>query len=156
MTKAVRLTEENVVHILLGVRAAARLVQANYNVEQLKDEMEYNAGFGRQTYLVVDGEFITDDWTCTCFNDVDFHNIWEFTHGEIENSFAEVTRKKEESDTEVKANLGAATTRELLEEIAVRMELTQNSTGGRILARQCREAMSNLAERVLTYRTIDS
>lgn len=51
--------------------------------------------------------------------------------------------------------LGAATTKQLLEELAVRMEATQNSTAGRRLAVHCREALSNFYGHVLNYRTVD-
>lgn len=50
--------------------------------------------------------------------------------------------------------LGLATTRELLEEITVRMEVTQNSIKGRELGRLCREAIERLATGVLNYRTV--
>jgi hypothetical protein len=52
------------------------------------------------------------------------------------------------------ASLGLATTRELLEEVAVRMEVTQNSTKGRELGSLCREAIDNLSNGVLDYRTV--
>jgi hypothetical protein len=50
--------------------------------------------------------------------------------------------------------LGLATTRELLEELAVRMEITQNSTKGRDLGVLCREAMEKLDPGVLNYSTV--
>ena len=50
--------------------------------------------------------------------------------------------------------LGLATTREMLEELAVRMEISQNSTKGRDLGRLCREALENLDRGVLNYRTV--
>lgn len=53
-------------------------------------------------------------------------------------------------------NLGLATTRELLTELAVRMEVTQNSTNGRALGRLCRNALEHLAKNVLDYRTVSS
>lgn len=52
--------------------------------------------------------------------------------------------------------LGLATTRELLGELAVRMEVTQNSTNGRKLGFLCREAIEKLDKGVLDYRTVDS
>lgn len=51
--------------------------------------------------------------------------------------------------------LGMATTRHLLEEVATRMEITQNSTKGRELGSLCREALRNLDRGVLDYRTVD-
>lgn len=51
--------------------------------------------------------------------------------------------------------LGLATTQQLLEELAVRMEVTQNSLKGRELGRLCREALANLDRGVLSYRTVD-
>lgn len=54
-----------------------------------------------------------------------------------------------------RAQLGLATTRELLEEVAARMEITQNSTSGRALGRQCREAVAKLDSGVLDYRVTD-
>lgn len=56
--------------------------------------------------------------------------------------------------TESKALLGLATTRELLVELAVRMEITQNSNKGRELGVLCREAMANLDRGVLNYSTV--
>lgn len=50
--------------------------------------------------------------------------------------------------------LGMATTRELLTEVAVRMEVTQNSIKGSDLGRLCREALANLAPGILDYRTV--
>ncbi len=50
------------------------------------------------------------------------------------------------------ARLALATTRELLGEVAVRMETTQTSEKGRELARFCREAIANLDASVLDYR----
>lgn len=52
-------------------------------------------------------------------------------------------------------NLGLATTRELLEELATRMEVTQNSTAGRELGVMCRKAVENLQVGVLQYRTVN-
>lgn len=51
-------------------------------------------------------------------------------------------------------HLGLASTRELLEELATRMEITQNSTSGRELGSMCRLAVENLAPGVLNYKTI--
>jgi NAD(P)-dependent dehydrogenase (short-subunit alcohol dehydrogenase family) len=51
-----------------------------------------------------------------------------------------------------RANIGLATTRQLLEELAVRMEHTQNSPAGRDLGRMCLDAIDNLATTVLNYR----
>lgn len=48
-----------------------------------------------------------------------------------------------------------ASTRELLEELAARMEATQNSTKGRELGRLCREAVDNLDAGILNYRPPD-
>lgn len=53
------------------------------------------------------------------------------------------------------ALLGLATTSELLTELAVRMEVTQNSTKGRELGRLCRQALDNLDGGVLAYRTVN-
>lgn len=53
-------------------------------------------------------------------------------------------------------NLGMASTRELLEEVAFRMEKTQNSTSGEQLASMCRDAVDNLARGVLDYRRVGS
>jgi hypothetical protein len=50
------------------------------------------------------------------------------------------------------ARLALATTRELLGEVAVRMETTQTSQKGRDLAGLCREAIANLDSSVLDYR----
>lgn len=52
--------------------------------------------------------------------------------------------------------LGLATTHQLLDELAVRMEISQNSDKGRDLGSLCREAILHLAESVLEYRTVDS
>lgn len=52
--------------------------------------------------------------------------------------------------------LGLATTFQLLEELATRMEVTQNSIAGRELAQDCRTAMQNLSKGVLEYRTFDN
>lgn len=51
-------------------------------------------------------------------------------------------------------NLAMASTRELLVEVAVRMEKTQNSNNGRELASMCRAACDNLARGVLDYRPV--
>ncbi len=51
--------------------------------------------------------------------------------------------------------LGCATTAELLEELAVRMEVSQNSIRGCELESLCRQALENLDGYVLRYRTID-
>lgn len=51
-------------------------------------------------------------------------------------------------------NLGLATTEMLLEEVAVRMEVSQNSLKGRELGALCREAIANLDAGVLRYRTV--
>lgn len=53
-------------------------------------------------------------------------------------------------------NLGCATTRELLEEVASRMEITQNSIKGREIGRLCRAAIDNLSKGVLDYRTVNN
>lgn len=53
-----------------------------------------------------------------------------------------------------RANLGLATTRELLTEIEVRMRITQNSTNGDELGRLCREALAHLDPWVLNYSTM--
>lgn len=56
-----------------------------------------------------------------------------------------------------KANLGLATTRQLLRELAVRMEvtqnslITQNSLKGLELAKFCREALAQLSPATLNY-----
>lgn len=49
------------------------------------------------------------------------------------------------------AQLGFATTGQLMEELAVRMEITQNSTNGEELAKMCREALAKLDGGVLRY-----
>lgn len=58
-------------------------------------------------------------------------------------------------DTCTEPHLGLATTEHLLRELAVRMEITQNSTRGRDLGVLCREAIDNLAASVLNYRTVN-
>lgn len=50
--------------------------------------------------------------------------------------------------------LGLATTRELLAELATRMEVSQNSIKGDELGALCREAIENLDAGVLEYRTV--
>jgi hypothetical protein len=65
-------------------------------------------------------------------------------------------RKSQTKKRQEEPLLGLATTRELLDELAVRMEVTQNSIKGRDLGRLCREAIENLAPGILAYRTIDS
>lgn len=50
--------------------------------------------------------------------------------------------------------LGFATTRELLEEVEARMRITQNSTNGRQLGWLCGQALKNLDQRVLDYKTV--
>lgn len=57
---------------------------------------------------------------------------------------------------EDEALLGLATTEALLNELAVRMKVTQNSTAGRKLGCLCEEAIEKLDRGVLRYRTIDS
>jgi len=57
---------------------------------------------------------------------------------------------------EEKPLLGLATTRQLLEEVAVRMEVSQNSNRGRELGTLCRLAMDKLSGGVLDYRTVNS
>lgn len=52
--------------------------------------------------------------------------------------------------------LGLATTKELLDEVATRMEITQNSIKGRELGAMCREAIANLDAGILRYRTVNS
>lgn len=54
------------------------------------------------------------------------------------------------------AQLGLATTKQLLDELATRMRHTQNSTAGRLLGERCLDAIENLDDRVLGYRTVDS
>jgi hypothetical protein len=49
--------------------------------------------------------------------------------------------------------MGLATTRELLTEVASRMQVTQNSTAGRELGRTCIDAIDNLDSGVLEYAT---
>ena len=51
--------------------------------------------------------------------------------------------------------LGLATTRELLREVATRMEISQNSSAGRRLGELCEQAVERLDRRVLDYRTVD-
>jgi hypothetical protein len=58
-------------------------------------------------------------------------------------------------DTQMNPLLGLATTKHLLEELATRMEITQNSTNGRELGSMCRQAIANLSPGVLHYRTVD-
>jgi hypothetical protein len=64
------------------------------------------------------------------------------------------TSKKEEP------KLGLATTRELLNEIAVRIEIDiqikESSLASRYLREVCMLAMNELEERTLNYRTVDS
>lgn len=50
--------------------------------------------------------------------------------------------------------LGLATTRTLLQEIAARMEITQDSAKGREVGRLCRAAVASLDTAVLDYRTV--
>jgi hypothetical protein len=50
-------------------------------------------------------------------------------------------------------DLGTATTRELLEEVAVRMTTTQNSVNGYKLAELCREGLLKLDGYILDIRT---
>jgi hypothetical protein len=56
--------------------------------------------------------------------------------------------------TEDEPLLGLATTRQLLTEVAMRMEITQNSTGGRDLGRLCESAIEELDKGVLDYSTV--
>jgi hypothetical protein len=53
-------------------------------------------------------------------------------------------------------NLGCAETRQLLEELAARMDDTQNSLAGRKLGKMCREALDYLSPGVLAYMTYHS
>jgi hypothetical protein len=57
-------------------------------------------------------------------------------------------------EEEEPAKLGLATTRDLLEEVACRMEITHRTWRGRRLALACREALANLERRVLDYSTV--
>jgi len=50
--------------------------------------------------------------------------------------------------------LGLASTRELLQEVATRMRITQNSNAGRDLGRECELAIDNLDSGVLDYNTV--
>lgn len=49
-------------------------------------------------------------------------------------------------------NLGFATTRELLEEVSIRMSTTQDSLEGRTLASMCNEALKNLDNSILDMK----
>ena len=53
-------------------------------------------------------------------------------------------------------HLGLATTAELMEEIAVRLEVTQNSIAGRELADQLRQALHHLGVGILNYTSVGS
>ena len=57
---------------------------------------------------------------------------------------------------EQEPRLGLATTKELLDEVATRMLIGQNSIKGRELGRLCQEAILNLEKQVLEYRTVGS
>ena len=49
--------------------------------------------------------------------------------------------------------LGLATTEQMLEEIAIRMEVCQDSLAGRAFGTECRMALQVLADEVLAYST---
>lgn len=53
------------------------------------------------------------------------------------------------------ANLGLATTREILAELSARMRISQNSIKGRELGRLCDEAQACLDPGVLSYRVVN-
>lgn len=85
---------------------------------------------------------------------------WESLHGtgvfqsDRAKEIGEVLMAKIREETKPQAK--DLPTRELLAEIAIRMEISQNSTSGRALGRMCRDALHNLDDRVLDYRTVES
>lgn len=56
---------------------------------------------------------------------------------------------------EEKALLGLATTRELIGELATRMEVTQDTQKGREFGQLCRRALAVIDPDVLNYKTFD-
>jgi hypothetical protein len=62
------------------------------DLSHLRDEMEYNAEYGNDTYLIVDGSISLNNVTATTFIDADFHNTWKFIEPESEHHWSGVTR----------------------------------------------------------------
>jgi len=82
MPKAVKLTEENIPHL---IDYASKL---QFNLDYLQDEMSYNTEeFGCDTYLITDGTPEENNVTFTAKPGIDFLHIWKFenpqewTHG---------------------------------------------------------------------------
>jgi hypothetical protein len=87
MLMALRLTEDNVDHIVEDAKQFQR------NLEHLRDELEFNAEDGSETYLIKDHPKHLGSITYTTKTDEDFHAVWQFTNSEIPNHYAQITRK---------------------------------------------------------------
>lgn len=78
----------------------------------------------------------------------------ETTVGDVVTLTAELISYLKFHTTMNQANLGYATTKQLLEELATRLEVTQNSISGRELAMMCRTALEKFGLGVLNYSTM--
>lgn len=80
------------------------------------------------------------------------------TDAQFREHYEEVDREPDEPMeapiVDEEPRLGLASTRDLLTEIAVRMEIGQNSLNGRTLASLCRQALEGLDDHILNYSTV--
>jgi hypothetical protein len=86
MPKAIRVREDNITMI---VEYAKKLY---FNLDYLKDNMEYAAEFGENLYLITDGTSEDDNITFTTFQETDFRRLWKFTQHENPNQFVKIER----------------------------------------------------------------
>ena len=86
MVRAIKVTEENLTFI---VQYAAAV---NMDLSYLRDNVESNADFGWETYVVTDGTIKDNNVVFTTWSEPGFRETWEFIEPETTIYWQDVIR----------------------------------------------------------------
>jgi len=85
MPRAIKVTDETIPYI------DAHAAENGFRLDT-RDEVEFNASFGAETYLITDGQKETNNVVYTFMWGADFENTWKFENTESD-KFETIVRK---------------------------------------------------------------
>jgi len=85
MPRAIKVTEKTIPYI------DAHAAENGFRLDT-RDEMEFNAEYGAETYLITDGQKDTNNVVYTFLWRADFEKIWKFDNTETD-KFETIVRK---------------------------------------------------------------
>ena len=86
MPKAIPVIEDNITFIVEYAKALG------FNLDYIRDTMEYNAEDGYVTYLITDGTSENNNVTFTEMIEPDFNHNWDFTEQPSLTEFVNIER----------------------------------------------------------------